>query len=209
MPALRASGGWRHWKTWPTGRRRASTTMAAQNDPKLADAVTLGMSSNDPQVRAAAIEAMPKPPRGVARVARLIGAGSILEQQAVYAALGAAPGKEADDALSKAMDQVLKKEIKPELVLDVLDAAAMRQDERVQEKLKRYQASVTGTSDTLAEYLPALVGGNAAAGDKIFHNRTDVSCVRCHAVHGSGGIVGPVLDGIGARKDRRYILESI
>ena len=190
-------------------RANAITTMAAQNDPKLGDAVTLGMASDDPQVRAATIEAMPKLPRGVARVTRLIGAGSIVEQQAVYAALGAAPGKEADDALSTAMDQLLAREIKPELELDVLDAASKREDPRIQEKLKKYQGSVTAASDNLAEYLPALVGGNTAAGDKIFHNRTDVSCIRCHTIHGSGGIVGPVLDGIGTRKDRRYILESI
>ncbi len=33
--------------------------------------------------------------------------------------------------------------------------------------------------------------------------------MRCHKVHNEGGTVGPDLSGIGARKDRRYLLESI
>ena len=190
-------------------RANAITTMASQNDPKLAEIIDLGMGDRDEHVRAAAIEAMAKLPDGVARLTQLIGVGGVLEQQAVYAALGAAPGKTADDALAGAMDKLLAHDIRPELELDVLDAASKRQEPSVQEKIQKYQQSLTSASDNLAEYLPTLVGGNAAAGDKIFHNRTDLSCVRCHTIHGSGGIVGPVLDGIGSRKDRRYILESI
>jgi hypothetical protein len=33
--------------------------------------------------------------------------------------------------------------------------------------------------------------------------------MRCHKVGGDGGTVGPALDGIGARKDRGYLVESI
>ena len=39
--------------------------------------------------------------------------------------------------------------------------------------------------------------------------RADVSCVRCHTAEGKGGVVGPVLDGVGQRQTRQYILESI
>jgi quinoprotein glucose dehydrogenase len=36
-----------------------------------------------------------------------------------------------------------------------------------------------------------------------------VSCVRCHRAEGTGGDVGPKLDGIAKDKDRRYLLEAI
>ena len=36
-----------------------------------------------------------------------------------------------------------------------------------------------------------------------------VSCLRCHAKDGVGGEAGPDLTGIGGKKDRQYILESI
>ena len=38
--------------------------------------------------------------------------------------------------------------------------------------------------------------GNAERGKRIF---TDLSCIRCHQVGGVGGVVGPVLDHVGAR----------
>ena len=34
-------------------------------------------------------------------------------------------------------------------------------------------------------------------------------CVRCHALEGQGGSVGPALDGIASRKTRDYIYESL
>jgi quinoprotein glucose dehydrogenase len=43
----------------------------------------------------------------------------------------------------------------------------------------------------------------------LFFGKVEVSCVRCHQAEGTGGVVGPQLDGIGARKDARYLLESL
>ena len=63
--------------------------------------------------------------------------------------------------------------------------------------------------DHLAAYREALVGGDAEAGRRIFFERSEVSCVRCHKVGGVGGEVGPDLTGIGAKQKRDYLLESI
>jgi quinoprotein glucose dehydrogenase len=54
-----------------------------------------------------------------------------------------------------------------------------------------------------------LAGGNAEEGSKIFHDRPDVSCMRCHALNGNGGTVGPDLAHIGAKKSREYLLEAV
>jgi quinoprotein glucose dehydrogenase len=64
-------------------------------------------------------------------------------------------------------------------------------------------------SDPLSEFRFALQGGNAAAGRKIFFERPEANCGKCHKAGGQGGEVGPVLDGIGARQTREFILESI
>src|SRR6185436_13575830 len=61
----------------------------------------------------------------------------------------------------------------------------------------------------LAIYREALVGGDPAEGRKIFHERAGVECLRCHAIKGRGGIVGPELSTIGSRQKREYLLESI
>jgi len=54
-----------------------------------------------------------------------------------------------------------------------------------------------------------LLPGDAKAGEALFKTNAIASCVACHTVGGSGGAVGPVLDGIAARKDEAYIRESV
>ena len=51
--------------------------------------------------------------------------------------------------------------------------------------------------------------GNAENGKRIFFERTEVSCLRCHKIQGVGGEVGPDLAGIGVKLKREYLLESI
>jgi quinoprotein glucose dehydrogenase len=187
----------------------ALDALAGQNDPKLPEAIDTAMKSPLDRLRAAAIEAMAKLPDAAKRVEPLLSKGTVREQQAAYAALGEAPGQAADDAIAKALDQLLAHQVKPELQLDVLDAAARRQAPEVQQRLLKVEGQWDVTADPMSPFRVALQGGDAEAGDKIFHERSDASCLRCHTVHGTGGIVGPVLDGIGAKQSRDYLLESL
>ena len=52
-------------------------------------------------------------------------------------------------------------------------------------------------------------GGDKERGRKIFAERADVQCVRCHSIKGEGGNAGPDLAGIGKRQNREYLLESV
>jgi quinoprotein glucose dehydrogenase len=54
-----------------------------------------------------------------------------------------------------------------------------------------------------------LEGGDADRGRKIFREKAEVSCLRCHKCEIGDSQVGPDLTQVGARKDRQYILESI
>jgi quinoprotein glucose dehydrogenase len=189
-------------------RAGAVSTMAAQNDPKLSDMVNLALKDPDEHVRSAAIVAMAKLPDAASRMIPLLDNGSVHEQQAAFEALGQIEGKAADSAIADWMDKLLLHHVKPELELDVLDAAQNRKVPQVAAKVERYN-KLLSTSDPLAPYRVALQGGDAAEGGKIFRLRTDVSCIRCHTVNGTGGIVGPVLDGVGTRQNRQYLLESI
>ncbi len=54
-----------------------------------------------------------------------------------------------------------------------------------------------------------LEGGDAAAGRRIFFERGEVQCVRCHKVGEAGGEVGPSLAAIGGQKTREYLLEAL
>ena len=53
------------------------------------------------------------------------------------------------------------------------------------------------------------VAGDADRGRTLFAESAALQCRSCHAVGGRGGAVGPALDRVGARLDRRQILESL
>jgi quinoprotein glucose dehydrogenase len=61
----------------------------------------------------------------------------------------------------------------------------------------------------LGPFEPCLFGGNAAEGKKVFYEKPEAQCVRCHKINGQGGEVGPDLSHVGSQKDRLYLLESI
>jgi len=64
-------------------------------------------------------------------------------------------------------------------------------------------------SASIADFLDALNGGDAATGRKIFFNKPEASCGTCHRIGGQGGDNGPALDGIAARATPEFILESL
>ena len=195
----------------PTVRAAALEALAGRNDPKLAEAVRSALSDPDATVRLQAIRLQARLPNGAEQLGQLLQTGAIPEQQAVLAALAAAPesNANADRIVSRAMDRLLEKKVAPEVRVDVLDAAAKRgRSAEVQEKLKRYAASLD-KHDPLAEFRDALVGGDVEKGRKIFMERADLSCLRCHRINGYGGNAGPDLAGVGAKHPREYFLESI
>lgn len=63
--------------------------------------------------------------------------------------------------------------------------------------------------DLLAGFRDALSVGDAAAGRKIFFEKPEADCGKCHKVAGQGGDTGPALDGVGVRRSREFILEAI
>ena len=65
------------------------------------------------------------------------------------------------------------------------------------------------TNALLLPYIDALSGGDTNAGRNVFFNKPEASCGKCHRVGGQGGDNGPVLDGIGSRVTREFILESV
>jgi quinoprotein glucose dehydrogenase len=192
----------------PTLRAAALQLLADRNDPKLSEAVQSCLKDSDVKLRAAAIRCLAKLPDGTERLEAAIKSASIPEEQAVYDALAQVHTSGADKMIASGMDQLLKNWLPKALWLEVLEAASHRADASVHEKYIQYEASLP-KDDHLAAYRESLEGGDAASGEKIFRLRADVSCVRCHTAEGKGGSVGPVLDGVGQRQTRQYILESI
>jgi cytochrome c2 len=51
-------------------------------------------------------------------------------------------------------------------------------------------------------YKPEPVTLQSKAGQKIFNRQ---NCMDCHSIHNTGGSISPMLDGIGSRRDRKFL----
>lgn len=191
-------------------RIEALKGMARSKDEKLGDAVRIALADKDEGLRkeATKIQAQLQPNDALAQLRTTLDQGSVSEQQNAFATLGGLPGPEADALLAQWLGKLLAKTVKPEVTLDLLDAAAKRDHPDIRAKLRQYE-SARPAADDLRSYRECLVGGNAEDGKKIFLEKVEASCVRCHKYEGEGGEVGPELTGMGGIKDRNYILESL
>jgi quinoprotein glucose dehydrogenase len=154
------------------------------------------------------IQARLKPGDAAAALRTALEKGSLREKQNAFQTLGTVPGAAADEMLGQWLDRLLAGNIATELQLDLLEAAEKRSSREVKERLTRFERT-RPADDDLRSYRECLQGGSAEEGRKIFIERVEVSCVRCHKAGGEGGEVGPDLTGIGSRKPREYLLESI
>jgi putative heme-binding domain-containing protein len=61
----------------------------------------------------------------------------------------------------------------------------------------------------LEAYAETLNGGDRREGYQYFNTNSAGQCVRCHALGGTGGAVGPALDNIGNVLGREQLLEAL
>jgi quinoprotein glucose dehydrogenase len=194
----------------PDIRVEALKALSSFKAEKLADAVKLALVSKDESVRneATKIQARLKPSDATFKLRATLDQGTTTEKQAAFATLATIPGSAADAILSQWLDKLLAAQVPGEITLDLLAAASQRQAREVKDKLTKFERS-RPADDDLRAYRECLEGGNAEEGKKIFVERVEVSCVRCHKAGSDGGEVGPDLAHVAATKTREYLLESI
>jgi len=197
----------------------------------LSDSVTFALSDTNSLVRREAVKlaAAANPTTAVPLLGRVLTEEKDIRlRQAAITALGDLPGPAADAVLAQQLALLTEKKLCPELHLEVLEAAAKRpalaakvgQASRlssivsipapaVGKSAKEIDGMSGGTPDLLHAFRPTLAGGDAAEGKRVFHEHAGAQCLRCHAVRGNGGIVGPGLTGVGKRLTREQLLESI
>ena len=172
-----------------------------------------GLADAGPGVRRDSQEHIdvPSDPREAMReTLRLLDSGELRAQQRAFAMLGRIPGNGADQMVGDWLGRLLEGGVPAPLQLDVLDAASRREAEVVRDSLARFEAA-RPEADPARNYLECLEGGDAENGRRVFAEKTEVSCARCHRA-GPGiedSSVGPDLSKIGALRDRRHLLEAI
>jgi quinoprotein glucose dehydrogenase len=191
-------------------RAQALKAIAGLNLPTIEQALDLARKDEDEDLRKTAtrLEGRLTKSDPVNRVATTLQSGTLGEKQNALATLATLPGVSADELIGHWVDQLQAGRVPKELRLDVIEAAQKRPADSVRQKLAKYEASCP-KDDPLAPYEPALFGGTAIDGKKVFFEKPEAQCVRCHRVNGQGGDVGPDLTHVASQKDRQYLLESI
>ncbi|MFZ5497185.1 MAG: PVC-type heme-binding CxxCH protein [Verrucomicrobiota bacterium] len=193
-------------------RVAALQALAACDAPGLAASADLAAASDVPELRLAAlpINSRLHPESAVARLGDLVMRGTPKEQQTAFRALGAAKDPQADEVLLAQLRRFTAGEIAPAAQLDLLEAAALREDPRIKQILADREAALAANPDPLAPFRVCLEGGDPLRSRRIFSNDPVMQCMRCHRVgEYGGGDAGPDLAGIGAREPREYLLESV
>ncbi|PAW73396.1 MAG: hypothetical protein B9S33_22445, partial [Pedosphaera sp. Tous-C6FEB] len=212
-------------------RTLGHSAFRAPHSALLSAAVTLALADTNALVRREAVKlaAAANPTAAVPLLARVLTEEKDFRlRQAALTALGDLPGHAADTVLTQQLALLTDKKLSPELHLELLEAAAKRPSlaaqvghaSRLSSNLPVPAPAVGPTAkekdgesgkmpDLLHEFRPALAGGDATEGKRVFHEHAGAQCLRCHAVRGEGGIVGPALNGVSKRLTREQLLESI
>lgn len=191
-------------------RVEAIKALATLKDKRLADVAKLAVKDRNPKVRSEGIQALAAtdPASAVTAISQIVDSGSVGERQGAIVALSQISNAEADALLGQLLDKLTAGRLAPEIQVEVLDAAQHRDTPALKAKLAQYQGSLPA-SDDLAKYRVALVGGDADRGRKIFREKAETQCMRCHKCEMGDSLVGPELTHIGSSRDRAYLLEAV
>ena len=195
-----------------SGESRAAVLSALLRlkDQQLEKALKIALVDSDPilRIQGRKVLATLRPKEAVKELSRAISNGKLLEQQAALDLLANMKQPGVDEVIQQALENLLANKLPQELALNILEAAQARNHTGVKTKLAKYNQA-RDKKDALSNHTEALTGGNADLGKKLFFERTEFSCVRCHSINKRGGLVGPDLSTIAKQRNRRYLLESI
>jgi len=131
--------------------------------------------------------------------------GSVKEQQQLLRVMSTMPAANTERVLDGLVDKLAAKDLDPSLTLELGEAVDATKSASLLAKLAPLRSTGTSTAD----YREALFGGNRQAGRQYFMTNSTGQCVRCHAIGGQGGEVGPSLTTIGDVLSREKLLEAL
>ena len=135
--------------------------------------------------------------------------GNLAERRAAIENLARVDAPAADKALTLLIEQLGENKLPAELGLDALEAGLGRSSGTARAAADRWLERARTSNDALAAFRVCESGGDQAKGSEVFRSHAAAQCVRCHTLEGQGGTIGPVLDGIGKRRDRSYLLTAL
>ena len=150
-----------------------------------------------------------RPERTIAEEIAVLEKGRLSAKQRAFARLGTHPDPAADGVLRAQFQRYRSHELPPTVWLDLFEAMAKRGNAEFKALLAERDAELAKSADPLRRFEECLEGGNGEQGRAIFTKRPEAGCIRCHAMDGKGGQIGPELTWLRKATERIHILESI
>lgn len=185
------------------------TTLGKLRYKNIEKAMKAGMGDTEQEVREAAVgliaELNISEDDLPAVVNPIFNTGTVREQQKILGVLAEMPANKSETVLQNLIRRADKNQLKEGVILDLIEAVEATESE---ELIAQLSVLKSGTA-SVDNYQETLHGGNWWGGNSVFNSNPTAQCVRCHAVGGAGGVVGPPLDNIGNLLTREEILESL
>ena len=201
----------RLFNTHKSSRVRAAIleTLGRLNYGDIAGVMQRGMRDRDQQVRAAAVALVPNleldTQNLLAIVKPIFNTGSTREQQTMLGVLGDLPLDKSEGVLGDLISRAGRDQLEAGVILDLIEAVEATGSASLISQLE----SLKKSGHTVEAYTETLYGGSWWPGATVFKNNPTAQCVRCHALDGAGGKVGPPMDNIGNILSREQLLESL
>jgi len=196
-------------------RREALDTLKAQSYDKLDAVIDDGLHADDVALRKRSLELLKEQPqRALAAVGDVLTRSTNLnEQQHAITFLATLKTDKADARLVTEFERLVSGEATPGTELELLEAARSRAE--FQPELAKALAAfemarvAAAATDPLAAWSECLTGGDPEAGRETFMTHLTAACIRCHRVGKTGSTVGPNLESVGLKRDRKFLLRSV
>lgn len=193
----------------PEVRAEVLHTLGKLNFGRMEAAMVAGMQDTNEQVRTAAVGLLGELNVPKEKLPSIVGPifkkGSVAEQQRMLNVLGDLPAENSTTILISLIDKASKGQIGQGIMLDLLESVKATENPELIAQLEDLKKAGYSADS----YQETLYGGSWWSGRTVFNNNPTAQCVRCHAVNGSGGEVGPELDNIANILTREQLLESL
>ncbi|WP_047244770.1 HEAT repeat domain-containing protein [Maribacter thermophilus] len=193
----------------PKVRATILTTLGNLKFSKIEMAMARGMKDSNAEVRTAAVGLLGQLDLPKEKLPSIVGPifqkGSVGEQQRMLGVLGDLPKEKSSAILTNLIAKASKNQLRQEIMLDLMESVKATEDSTLIAQMGKLK-NLGYTTDS---YQETLYGGSWWNGRTVFNNNPTAQCVRCHAVNGTGGEVGPALDNIANILSREEILEAL